>query len=165
RLTDSAGRTVDFTNTIIIATSNAGTPYIQAAVQEGKGVDEIKRSLLETELKGIFRPEFLNRFDGVIVFTPLTQEQVLAIAKLMLAAVGKQLEEKGIHLRVTDAAVAELALAGFDPQFGARPLRRVIQERVQDALANFLLQSKLSRRDTVVLDTGGTITIEKAAAL
>jgi len=165
RLTDSAGRTVDFTNTIIIATSNAGTPYIQAAVQEGRNVDEMKRALLETELKGIFRPEFLNRFDGVIVFTPLGRDQVLAIARLMLLGVGKQLEEKGIHLRVTDAAVAELAAAGFDPQFGARPLRRVIQERVQDALANFLLENKIGRRDTAVLGAGGAITIEKAEAL
>jgi len=165
RLTDSAGRTVDFTNTIIIATSNAGTPYIQTAVGEGKTIEQMKQALLETELRGIFRPEFLNRFDGVIVFTPLTQEQVLAIAKLMLAKVGAQLEAKGIHLKVTDAAAIELATAGFDPLFGARPLRRVIQERVQDSLATFLLQNKLGRRDTAVLDAGGKITIEKAEAL
>lgn len=165
RLTDSAGRTVDFTNTIIIATSNAGTPYIQQAVGEGKTVEQMKQALMETELKGIFRPEFLNRFDGVIVFTPLTQDQVLQIAKLMLAKVAGQLEAKGIKLKVTDAAVAELAAAGFDPQFGARPLRRVIQERVQDALATFLLTSKLGRRDTAILDAGGKITIEKAEAL
>jgi len=165
RLTDSVGRTVDFTNTIIIATSNAGTPYIQAAVQQGQTVEAMKQALMETELKGIFRPEFLNRFDGVIVFTPLTQPQVLEIAKLMLAKVAKQLDGKGITLTVTDAAVAELAAAGFDPQFGARPLRRVIQERVQDALATFLLTNKLSRRDTAVLDAGGAITIEKAEAL
>lgn len=165
RLTDSAGRTVDFTNAIIIATSNAGTPYIQQAVGEGKTVEQVKQALLETELRGIFRPEFLNRFDGVIVFTPLTQEQVLQIARLMLAKVGKQLEAKGIHLKVTDAAASELAIAGFDPLFGARPLRRVIQERVQDALATFLLQNKLGRRDTAVLDAGGKITIEKAEAL
>lgn len=165
RLTDSAGRTVDFTNAIIIATSNAGTPYIQSAVGEGKTVEQMKQALLETELKGIFRPEFLNRFDGVIVFTPLTQEQVLEIAKLMLAKVAGQLEAKGIKLKVTDAAANELAIAGFDPLFGARPLRRVIQERVQDALATFLLQNKIGRRDTAVLDAGGKITIEKAEAL
>ncbi|MBI4142246.1 AAA family ATPase [Candidatus Uhrbacteria bacterium] len=165
RLTDSAGRTVDFTNTIIVATSNAGATFIQDAIRAEKGMEDIRRTLMERELREIFRPELLNRFDGVIVFTPLTREEVHAIARLMLASVARSLEEKGMHLRVTDAAVAELADAGFDPQFGARPLRRIIQERVQDALATFLLTNKLGRRDTVVLDVGGAMTIEKARVL
>ena len=165
RLTDSTGRTVDFTNTIIIATSNAGATFIQEAIRSGKTTEDIQRVLIESELRGTFRPEFLNRFDGVIVFTPLSIEHVQAIARLMLASVAKQLEEKGMHLRATDPAVAELAAAGFDPQFGARPLRRAIQERVQDALATFLLTNKLGRRDTVVLNAGGAITIEKAREL
>ncbi|MFH1098516.1 MAG: ATP-dependent Clp protease ATP-binding subunit, partial [Candidatus Uhrbacteria bacterium] len=165
RLTDSAGRTVDFADAIIIATSNAGTPYIQSAIAEKRSVSDIRDALLASELRSIFPPELLNRFDGVIVFTPLTRTDIFEIAKRMIARVGAQLEAKGIIFRATDAAIAELAAAGFDPQFGARPLRRVIQERVQDALATFLLQQKIGRRDTVIFDTGGKIRIEKAAAV
>ncbi|MDO8462701.1 MAG: ATP-dependent Clp protease ATP-binding subunit [bacterium] len=165
RLTDARGRTIDFTNTILIATSNAGAQYIQDAVVAGTGQEEMQRTLMERELRGTYRPEFLNRFDGVVVFTPLTQDEILEIARRMLAGIAKQLAEKGIHFRATDAAIAELAAAGFDPQFGARPLRRVIQERVQNTLAEFLLQHTLSRRDTVVLDVGGALTVTQAESL
>lgn len=139
RATDSAGRVIDFTNTIIIATSNAERSY--------------------------FKPEFLNRCDAVIEYKSLTAVEILQIAKLMMGAVAKQLEQKGIAFRATDEAVAELAAAGFDPQFGARPLRRVIQEKVQDALANLLLTQKLDRRDVVVLEKGGVLRVEKAEKL
>lgn len=137
RLTDTAGRTIDFTNVVLIATSNA------------------------KDIKAAFRPEFLNRFDSIIEFKPLTSEQVTSVARLMLADVARQLETKGITLQVTEAAVAELAQAGFSPEYGARPLRRVIQERVQDALATYLLQNKIGRRDIVIFDAGGTIRVER----
>lgn len=165
RLTDNEGRTVDFTNVILIATSNAGTQVIQDEIKKGTVLAEIKNFLINKELRNYFRPEFLNRFDGIIVFTPLSEEEIRQVARLMLLAVAKQLEEKGVALRVTDEAVVELATAGFDPVFGARPLRRVIQEKVQDALANFLLQNKLGRRDVVALEAGGIIKIEKAEQL
>ncbi len=165
RLTDNTGRTVDFTNVILIATSNAGTSVIQDEIKNGTTLSEIKNLLLNKELRNSFRPEFLNRFDGIIVFTPLSEDEIRQVAGLMLKAIAKQLEVKGVSLRVSDEAIAELATAGFDPVFGARPLRRVIQERVQDALANFLLQNKIGRRDTVVLEVGGNIRIEKAEAL
>jgi ATP-dependent Clp protease ATP-binding subunit ClpC len=165
RLTDAAGRTVDFTNCIIVATSNAGTPYLQQAVAEGKGTDEIRTRLMEVELRGIYRPELLNRFDGVIVFKPLTKDEVLQIAYLLIGAVSARLEPKGIGFRATDEAVAELAAKGFDPLFGARPLRRVIQEEVDNAIANALLEGRVRRRDTIVLKPGGQIEIEQAPAL
>lgn len=165
RLTDGTGRTVDFTNVILIATSNAGTQYIQDEVAKQTPIDQIKTALLENELRKTYRPEFLNRFDDTIVFTPLTADDVLQIAHLMIAAVTTQMKDKGITLAVTDAAVAEIAHKGFDPKFGARPLRRAIQENVENALAEFLLRGDVSRRDTLTLDVGGVITVTKAVEL
>jgi len=165
RLTDSAGRTIDFTNTIIICTSNAGTSYIQDAVGRGEDVGTMKTHLIEEELRGVYRPEFLNRFDGIIVFRPLVKEDVLAITRLFMNTVAGRLEPKGIGFRADEAAVAELAERGFDPKFGARPLRRLVQEEVDNAIANALLQGEVRRRDTIVLEVGGKIRIEKGAEL
>jgi len=165
RLTDGVGRTVDFTNVMLIATSNAGTQYIQGEVAKGTPLENIKRGLMETELKGVFRPEFLNRFDGVIVFKPLTQDDVNQIAWLLINGITKRLAVKGINFRAEDAAVEELAKEGFDPLFGARPLRRVIQEKVDTALADVMLRGEIGRKDTVVLEPGGKLRIEKAPTL
>lgn len=165
RLTDSSGRTIDFTNVILVATSNAATPLIQERVVAGVPVSHIKEELMSGGLAQYFRPEFLNRFDNIIVFKPLAPEDVLAIAKLLIKSVGARLKEKGITLEATDAAVAELAKKGYDPRYGARPLRRVIQENVDDALAKFLLTGKLSRRDVAVLEAGGKISIKQAREL
>ena len=165
RLTDAVGRTVDFTQTIIVATSNVGSQYIQDSVRQNTPIEQIKTHLIEEELSKSYRPEFLNRFDGVIVFTPLTPDDVIKIAQLMLGGVIGRMEEKGIALQVTSSALKELSVAGYDPQFGARPLRRVIQERVEDPLATILLEGKAERRDTVVLDAGGEMRVDKAKAL
>ncbi len=165
RLTDSSGRTVDFTNAIIIATSNAGTEFIQDAVASGMPADQMKTRLMEEQLRGTYRPELLNRFDGLIVFRPLTRDDVQQIAYLMIAQVAERLEVRGIHFRATDEAVAELSEKGFDPTFGARPLRRIIQEEVDNAIATALLEGRAERRDTIVLHPGGKIEIEKAVAL
>lgn len=165
RLTDGVGRTIDFTNTMLIATSNAGTQFIQDEVSEGTPLERIKTGLLETQLKGIYRPEFLNRFDGIIVFKPLTIDDVTQIAWLMVNGIAKRLAEKGILFKADDSAVEALAKAGFDPLFGARPLRRVIQEKVDNGLADLLLQNKVGRKDTVVLEVGGTLRMEKAPRL
>ena len=165
RLTDNEGRTVDFTNTIIVATSNAGSQYIQDSIRAGADIDEIKKGLLNTQLKGVFRPELLNRFDGVIVFKPLTKDEIEQVAWLMMGAITDELAGRGITFRATDEAVAELATIGFDPVFGARPMRRAIQEKVENALADALLKEKIERRDTVVLEPGGVINIEKGKKL
>lgn len=165
RLTDGAGRVIDFTNVILIATSNAGAQYVMEATSAGRPISEVKEHLLEEELKTVYRPEFLNRFDGVIVFKPLSMDDVLQIAYLLMSKVAERLKVKGINFTASDAAVAELAQKGFDPKFGARPLRRVIQEEVDNAIANFLLKGEVSRRDTLTLEPGGKITLTKAIAL
>jgi ATP-dependent Clp protease ATP-binding subunit ClpC len=165
RLTDGAGRTIDFTNVILIATSNAGTSYIQDQVAANTEVEQIKTHLIETELKQIYRPEFLNRFDDIIVFKPLNIDEVEQIAYLMINQVSERLEAKGIHFRADDQAVHDLAEQGFDPKFGARPLRRVIQDKVENTVADVLLQNKAGRRDTLVLQADGQIKVEKAAQL
>lgn len=162
RLTDGVGRTVDFTNTIVIMTTNAGTPFIQSAVAEGQSMERIKTALLERELKGIFRPEFLNRFDGTVVFKPLTRDEVVQIAWLMVNRLGKNLEGKSMKFRADDLAVEALADAGYDPLFGARPLRRVIQERVETPLADLILKHEVDRHDTVIMVADGSLCVEKA---
>ncbi len=165
RLTDSSGRTIDFTNTIIIATSNAGTDVIQQRLRQGRGIEQIREELLESTLGRYFRPEFLNRFDGIIVFAPLSETEIERITGLLLQKIAAQLERRGIAFRASPEAVHELAAAGFDPIYGARPLRRLIQERVDNALATYLLTGKLGRRDVAVLETGGVVRVEPAEKL
>lgn len=164
RLTDGAGRTVDFTSCIVICTSNVGSSAIQEQLAGGVAVSTIREYLLNTELPKRFRPELINRFDGVIVFKPLSLEDVRSIARLMLNDVAQNLQRRGIGFEITDAAVEELAVAGYDPKFGARPLRRVIQERIDDALAKVLLAGSLRRRDKIVVDVGGRLDIIKGAS-
>ena len=165
RLTDALGRTIDFTNLIIICTSNAGTEFIQEEIRKGTSVEMITETLVQEKLKPYFRPEFLNRFDGTIVFKPLGMEEIKQITGLLLKKLIKRLEKKGITLKTTEEAISELAEAGFDPAFGARPLKRVIQNRVSNILAKFLLTKKIGRRDTVILEKGGEIRVEKAQDL
>lgn len=162
RLTDSVGRVIDFTNTIIIATSNAGTAFVAQAFQSGADMEKIRDELIRVELAKYYRPEFLNRFDGIVLFRTLELEQIKQIARLMLKAVAKDLEPRGVELRVEDAALDALSKVGFDPQFGARPMRRAIQDTVENALAELILASKLSRRDVVVVGADG-LRVEKAA--
>lgn len=165
RLTDGLGRTIDFTNTIIIATSNASSQTIQDEIRAGKEVDDVKTMLMSDALRATFRPELLNRFTDVIVFAPLTKSDIVAIAYLLVDQVAKRLQEKGIGLEVTDAAIHEFADDGYDPVFGARPLRRLIEENLENALADAMLRGDLSRRDTAVYDVGGKLSVKKAEAL
>lgn len=162
RLTDAQGRTIDFTNTIIIMTSNAGAQYIQDEINKGTEAEKINSYLINEELRQYYRPEFLNRFDGTVVFRPLSMVEIIKIARLMIEKIVKRLEEKGITFKVTNEAIAELAELGYDPKFGARPLRRVIQEKVDNTLANYLLKGEIGRRDTVILEPEGKLRIVKA---
>jgi len=161
RLTDSVGQLVDFTNTIIIATSNAGTNFVQEQIVAGKTLEEIRESLVRGELKKYYRPEFLNRFDGIILFKSLEKEEIKQIAGLMLKRVAKDLEKRGVVLKVEGSALVALADIGFDPEFGARPMRRAIQEHVENKLADLILQNKLERRDVIVLGDKLEVRIEK----
>ena len=113
RLTDNVGRTIDFTNVILIATSNAGSQFIQDSIREGIDPDRIRDELVSGRLKDNFRPEFLNRFDAVTVFTPLSPDEILRVTELMLRKVAARLEEKGIRFEVTDEAKRELARQGI----------------------------------------------------
>lgn len=161
RLTDSVGRVIDFTNTIIIATSNAGTSYVQDQLNKGVALEDIRQTLIRGELKQYYRPEFLNRFDGIVLFRALERDQIKQIANLMLMSIGHALEqERGVFLKVTDGALEALAKVGFDPEFGARPMRRAIQDHVQNGLAEMILSGKLKRRDTIVLGDELTLSIE-----
>ncbi|OGL88754.1 hypothetical protein A3H75_00390 [Candidatus Uhrbacteria bacterium RIFCSPLOWO2_02_FULL_51_9] len=161
RLTDSVGRVVDFTNVILIATSNAGSQYIQDQVRAGAAYETIQEGLLTKELRNYFTPEFVNRFDGVIVFHPMTEETIRHVARLMIGSLAKKIEEQyGATLTVTDGALEELAVAGFDPQFGARPMRRAIQEHVENAIAKILLEQKVGRGSTITYDVGGVVMVE-----
>jgi ATP-dependent Clp protease ATP-binding subunit ClpB len=148
---------VDFTNVIVIATSNAGTSYVAEQLRNGLSTDVIKDRLLHGELNQYFRPEFLNRFDGIVLFKPLAQEDIKKIAELLLRGVAKDLEAKGVELRVADAALEYFSQIGFDPEFGARPLRRVIQEHVENKLAELILSNQLKRRDVIVIGEGGEV--------
>lgn len=160
RLTDGMGRTVDFTHTIVIATSNAAASFIQQRVHDAIPAEQLKRELLERELKSVFRPEFLNRFDGVEVFQPLSVDEVTQIAWLLLRGLEKRLDEKGIRWRAADAAVEQLARDGYDPEFGARPLRRLLQDRLETAIADKLLRKEVRRGDTLVLEDNGQLRVQ-----
>ncbi len=161
RLTDGIGRTVDFTHTIVIATSNASSAFIQDSVKRGDTLEQIRTALLERELRTTFRPEFLNRFDGVIVFSPLTMDDVTRIAWLLIQGITKRLEEKGVTFQADDVAIEALAKAGFDPQYGARPLRRIIQERLENQLADAVLRGQLPRGTKVFMQSDGTLKFEQ----
>ena len=152
-ITDGLGRKVDFTHTIIIATSNAGYQIILRALKEKRMFSSIKQELFDHLFaEGIFRPEFLNRFDAVVLFQPLSQQNLVAIAGLMLEKVQKNLKEKGITLNVTEPLKAKVAELGYNPQFGARDMRRVIQDKVENTLAEALLRGTIKRGDAIEID-------------
>jgi ATP-dependent Clp protease ATP-binding subunit ClpC len=151
RLTDGKGETVDFTNTIIIATSNAGTKFIQDRLMSGKKIDEFRSAFLE-ELRNVFPPELLNRFDGVMIFRPLEPEHIRKIVELKLKGVEKDLADREIKLSATPDFVGRIAELGYAPEWGARPLTRVIQNRVQAILAKKILAGEIKKGQTVTLD-------------
>jgi ATP-dependent Clp protease ATP-binding subunit ClpB len=146
RLTDGQGRTVDFKNTVIVMTSNIGSHLIQSMV--GQDSDDIKEAVTG-ELKNHFRPEFLNRIDETVVFHALGADHIASIAKIQLATLMARLAKMDLTLEVSDAAVAELAKVGFDPVFGARPLKRAIQQRIENPLSKLLLEGKFAPKDTI----------------
>lgn len=165
RLTDGQGRTISFTESIIIATSNIGAVYIQDQIKAKAPINMIKQELIDNQLNKYMRPELINRFDGIIVFKPLSETDVLAITALMLKKIKKNLLEKGINLKADKDGVAILAHEGYDPKFGARPLRRLLQDKVKDSIANKILTGELKRRDTVVINSQALIEVEKAPEL
>jgi ATP-dependent Clp protease ATP-binding subunit ClpC len=170
RLTDSQGRSVDFRNTVLIMTSNLGTADLRkASVGFGQSDEAITYERMKEKvtdaLKQHFRPEFLNRIDDVIVFHELSRAEVTQIVDLMIARVQKQLEGQGLGLELTEAAKVLLAEKGYDPQLGARPLRRAIQRMVEDPLSERLLWKEFRAGETIIVDaepdpeTGETVVV------
>ncbi len=152
RLTDGQGRTVDFRNTVIIMTSNLGSQHIQSMA--GQPYDVVKEVIWD-ELKQSFRPEFLNRIDEVVVFHGLEAKHIESIARIQLQRLGQRLAQKEMRLEVSDAALAQLARAGFDPVFGARPLKRAIQQHIENPIARLILEGKFGPKDVVPVDWQG----------
>ncbi len=179
RITDSQGRTVDFKNAVIVMTSNIGAKSLTTAgTRLGFNHDETPadgeekkflqaKEAVMAELRQTFRPEFLNRIDDIIVFRALTEDDIHEVARRMLETVSARMEAMGLHLNASDEAVAELVREGYDPKYGARPLRRCIQSRVEDAVAERMLDGTLKEGDTAALtveDSRLTVTKEEATA-
>ncbi len=173
RLTDGKGRTVDFRNTVVIMTSNIGSSHIQQMLEEaeksrgtehwsGSNNRELRERIME-DLKAFFRPEFLNRVDEVIIFNPLNRELLKQIVDIQINRMKEYLRQKKIDITLTDAAKEHLAQAGYDPVFGARPLKRVIQKEVLNELAKLLLEGRFQEGDTIEVDyRDGRMVFEKA---
>ena len=159
RLTDGHGRTVDFKNTVVIMTSNLGTAVLQ---DTHLPESERRRIVLET-MRAHFRPEFLNRIDEIIIFNPLTREQIKAVVDIQLSRLRQRLGARKITLSLTPAAKDLLATEGYDPTYGARPLKRVIQRRLEDPLSLQILEGKFHEGDSLEVDAqDGQLVIQKA---
>ena len=161
RLTDGQGRTVSFKDTIIIMTSNAGTGKVEASVGFGATRENRTNSVLN-QLGDFFSPEFMNRFDGIIEFSALSKENLLTIVDLMLDNVNQRLANNGIHLSVTEKVKEKLVDLGYDPKMGARPLRRTIQDHIEDAITDFYLENPNEKDLKAVMTSKGHITIKSA---
>ncbi|GAB6049796.1 ATP-dependent chaperone ClpB [Hydrogenophilus islandicus] len=161
RMTDGQGRTVDFKNTVIVMTSNLGSQRIQQLADEGDY--QVMKLAVMAEVKNFFRPEFINRIDEVVVFHPLKDEQIAGIARIQLERLEKRLARHDMALKVTDAALMEIAKVGYDPVYGARPLKRAIQEHIENPLAKAILEGRFGPKDTIRVDVrNGQFVFEKA---
>jgi len=155
RLTDNKGRLADFKNSIIIMTSNMGSYEIQAAFEENEKFETAeavaKVKVMELLRKQV-RPEFLNRIDDIVLFSPLTQKEIQKIVKLQLNQIAKRLNAQEIVLNTTEKAISQLALLGFDPQYGGRPVKRTLQQHVLNPLSKALLEGSISKEEEISLD-------------
>ena len=152
RITDSQGRTVDFKNTILIMTSNIGSAYLLEGIDENGAIREESEKMVMNELRAHFRPEFLNRLDETIMFKPLTKENVTAIIDLLLKDVNERLVEREISIELTDEAKAFVVEGGYEPMYGARPLKRYLQKHVETLAARLILEGNVGRCDVIVID-------------
>ncbi|HEL1639818.1 TPA: ATP-dependent Clp protease ATP-binding subunit [Streptococcus suis] len=161
RLTDGQGRTISFKDTIIIMTSNAGTGKVEASVGFGAAMEGRSQSVLD-QLGNFFTPEFMNRFDGIIEFQALSKDNLLHIVDLMLVDVNNRLQQNGISLHVTDKVKEKLVDLGYDPKMGARPLRRTIQDQIEDAITDFYLENPNEKELRAVMTSSGKIVVKSA---
>jgi len=163
RMTDGQGRTVDFKNTVIVMTSNLGSHLIQDMEAEGVESGLVKVAVMD-EVRRHFRPEFINRIDETIVFHGLDEKNIGSIAKIQLAILEKRLEKMEILLEISEKALQKIAEAGFDPLYGARPLKRAIQQQIENPVSRLILEGQYGPKDTIVVDVrDGDLVFEKKA--
>ena len=151
RLTDSQGRTVDFKNTILIMTSNIGSQRLLSGIDENGNISPDCEAGVTSELRANFRPEFLNRLDEIIMFKPLTKDNINGIMELLIASLNKLLDDRQLTVKVTDEARNYIIDAAYDPMYGARPLRRYLQKSVETLAAKLILSDELSEGDTILI--------------
>ena len=162
RITDSQGRTVDFKNTILIMTSNIGSPYLLDGIEENGEISQDARDKVDAELRAHFRPEFLNRLDEIIMFKPLTKENIGGIVDLLVADLNRRLKDQELSLRLTDKAKDYIIEGGYDPVYGARPLKRYLQKYVETLTAKLILSGSVRAEDTIVIDVeNGELTAKR----
>jgi ATP-dependent Clp protease ATP-binding subunit ClpA len=153
QLTDSKGHVTSFRDSIIISTSNAGAVEISQRVAAGDSLESFERPLIKQLINGgQFKPELINRFDEIVLFRPLNKEELSRVAQLMLADVNKNLSNKNIAVQLTAAALQKVVEAGYDPEFGARPMRRALQKMVEDSVAKKVLAQEAKAGSTITLD-------------
>ena len=161
RITDSQGRTVNFKNTIIIMTSNLGSQYILDGIDKDGNISDEAKEQVSALLKSTFRPEFLNRLDDIVTFTPLTRDSVKKIIDLLLEKLNSRLNKQNLRLKVTDTAKEVIIDCGYDVTFGARPLKRFIESHIETPVARIILAGNLDEGDTIVVDAeNGTLKID-----
>lgn len=151
RLTDSQSRTVDFKNTIIIMTSNIGSEYLLDSIKDGKITEDAKKQV-EDRLRNAFKPEFLNRIDDIVMFSPLNKDQIFEIIRLQLDNIQKRLEDRGIRISITDEAKEYILNHSYDPEYGARPVKRYLQRNLETKLAKAIIEGKVKEKDEVLID-------------
>ena len=162
RVTDSQGRTVDFKNTILIMTSNIGAPYLLDGITPDGSISKEAEDLTMNELRGHFRPEFLNRLDEMILFKPLTKDNISGIVKLIVNDLNKRLADREISIRLTEAAEQFVAENAYDVSFGARPVKRFVQKHVETLSAKLILEDKVMPHDTIEIDVEGDKLVARA---
>ena len=154
RVTDSQGRTVDFKNTIIIMTSNIGSMYLLEGIDEEGNIKPEAQEAVMSDLRGSFRPEFLNRLDEIIMFKPLTKENLSGITQLLIKDINKLLADRELSIELTPEAMAYVTENGYDPNFGARPLKRYIQRTVETLAARLILEGDVLPGEVILIDKG-----------
>lgn len=152
RITDSQGRTVDFKNTILIMTSNIGSAYLLEGIDENGNISEASQKAVTDDLRAHFRPEFLNRLDEIIMFKPLTKDNIYHIIDLLVADINRRLREKEVGIELTEAAKARIVEGGYEPMYGARPLKRYLQKNVETTAARLMLEGNVGSGDTILID-------------
>jgi ATP-dependent Clp protease ATP-binding subunit ClpB len=152
RITDSQGRTVDFKNTILIMTSNIGSSYLLEGIDEKGEIEAESENMVLQDLRAHFRPEFLNRLDEIIMFKPLTKKDVTQIVNLLIEDVNKRLLDREVSIELTEAAKEFVVDGGYEPMYGARPLKRYLQKHVETLAAKLILEGNVGRGSVIVMD-------------